>query len=604
MGQSGTKPASEDAAVDRNTCCNKSDHNLFSTSLPEQAVVTPGAAALSINDDDVSSLSASATSHNVINTSPPASGVASASANSDNHPTADYNHVDELLTVSGDGQMNVGHLPQLDVEGDTLPHVISFLGDTQTGKSFLIDKLLYYLPYNKSLPRPRIGNEINSTTMGVHFYNAGDTLLLDFEGSDGTGSPSEVVDTIFPRLAYSISSTIVYLTTSRFAKRSTIDNLCASLKVAAQKEANGAYIRPSLVVVFNNSGVIKSDEELPIPREQQSLFSAVSHFFLSTNKDVSTFQNQLDILSMDQTLSLPSHHWISLFIAVVEHFNHNKSVPVVLCKLYASLIDNLPPLHRVQRLLLSRIPNRVCTVEEFSESCQWAKRALPAVIATHLHSTEQVADLGQYCHRNLSLLRGYCSKFVPCFVNLEHGRCCVQHVFHSSQAHEFVAPDLQDDDNTEGIQLLETTRRFMEALANVATRIDLYPVCGGQWDETAVDHPLELRQLLRQFNAVDNMSALYGLRYDALRYANGAIRFLPFALVGGLISGGSLFIPYLVLGTAISVQHPELPCSRTFGEETMELMAQVALEAFVKGWNYLTLVANDHVTFILVKNKP
>jgi hypothetical protein len=165
---------------------------------------------------------------------------------------------------------------------DPRPGFMSFLGDTGTGKSWILRSLFRTMPdYPVPLSAPgKLPNIAVSTSRDVSLYADGNTslddrplLLLDFEGLNGSGVPRtyippklssasssnseesaacrrHFVEVVYPRLAYAFSDCIVFLTTNTMQSREHI----VKLITAFVKAANGSRyqsFKPSLVVIYN-----------------------------------------------------------------------------------------------------------------------------------------------------------------------------------------------------------------------------------------------------------------------------------------------------------------------------------------------------------------
>ncbi|KAH3759845.1 hypothetical protein Pelo_8340 [Pelomyxa schiedti] len=510
------------------------------------------------------------------------------------------------------------------------PYVVSVIGDTQCGKSFLVD-------------RPVTGLGDASTTKGVDFFIDSDLAFLDFEGFEARLRPSEreIVEGIYPRIAYSVSSTIVYVTSSSFANISTFSKLLDRLKNTAEIESKEAYKRPNLVIVYNRSTIrdiftkesnsqrLSECESDPKFGEVRSLFSDISVIFLASEHEppFEEQRNSIQGILRHHQLPLPSHRWIHLVQAVVNWFNSpQKSEPIPLCKIYASLIDNLePPLHRVQRLFLSCIPNQSCTEEEFTQSCNLAKRALPVAIALHLHSSnkETTLDLDNYFRKQFTMCIHYLKRFIPCSAHYEEGgivyRCSVQKRFHSADKHKAYigereitwkgeySPSTFMEDDADLVSLSHKTATIREALSKDDDHLHM-SCTNGKWG--GADTTLEIQAVLNQFNEINKMNLRNTLKAGSLGATVGCTLGLvyaaPYAIALGLATAG-IGIPFsiIILGIAGSAggvyggvrlgsaDQPE--CARK------ELMEGVALLSYANGWNVVVLVDDlTHVTFVTI----
>jgi hypothetical protein len=162
------------------------------------------------------------------------------------------------------------------------PGFISFLGDTGTGKSWILRSLLRNMPhYPAPLSSPgKTSNITISTSSDICLYADGASasddsplLFLDFEGLGGsdlpcTYVPSEplpsssdgdkamlarrrhYVEVVYPRLAYTFSDCIVFLTTDTMQSREHIANLISSFVNAAHGSRYQPF-KPALIILYN-----------------------------------------------------------------------------------------------------------------------------------------------------------------------------------------------------------------------------------------------------------------------------------------------------------------------------------------------------------------
>jgi hypothetical protein len=156
--------------------------------------------------------------------------------------------------------------------------VISLLGDSTDGKSFLIDHLLPPIEKN----RPIVVDEtkrVGSTTANVTCFESAsflpefsqtNTLLLDYEGEKGSHLPyllqhmneqctperaekrRKAVSEYFPKLAYIISNVIIFLSRDDFTKNDYISRCYDFAERATRKLQQNPY-KPVLIMVHNYS---------------------------------------------------------------------------------------------------------------------------------------------------------------------------------------------------------------------------------------------------------------------------------------------------------------------------------------------------------------
>jgi hypothetical protein len=181
--------------------------------------------------------------------------------------------------------------PKTDEATDEVPYpgFISFLGDTGTGKSWILRSLLRKYPH---LPSPlsspgKASNTVVSTSSNISLYADGlsasgpsPILFLDFEGLNGSDLPStdthhqplsmspeelavsaeelkarkarrrHYVEVVYPRFAYTFSDCIVFLSTNTMQSRNHIASLITSFVNAAHGSRYQSF-RPSLLIVYN-----------------------------------------------------------------------------------------------------------------------------------------------------------------------------------------------------------------------------------------------------------------------------------------------------------------------------------------------------------------
>lgn len=163
---------------------------------------------------------------------------------------------------------------------------MSFIGRTANGKSFLLRALQHGAEANNfPTPVPAPGKKENhaSTSSDIHLYadwrtaeHESPILFLDCEGFDGSDVPSsylvkavrgvastntkpgatanlrrEYVENVHPRLIYTFSTCVVFVTSGPLAESSSIGKRLLS---HAQKSAGGSQnqgFKPSLFIVFN-----------------------------------------------------------------------------------------------------------------------------------------------------------------------------------------------------------------------------------------------------------------------------------------------------------------------------------------------------------------
>jgi len=154
------------------------------------------------------------------------------------------------------------------------PGFISFLGQTGTGKSWIIRGLMKEFPGLPS-PLPSPGSSANlviSTSSNVNLYVDGDTaytrdpiLFLDIEGLDGSDVPltlkesardpppvrRAIAQKVYPRLAYAFSNCIVFVSTDSMQASKRIVDAIKKFANTASRGSRHQGFRPALFLIFN-----------------------------------------------------------------------------------------------------------------------------------------------------------------------------------------------------------------------------------------------------------------------------------------------------------------------------------------------------------------
>ena len=143
--------------------------------------------------------------------------------------------------------------------GEEVARSVSFLGSTQAGKSTIINSLLGSTKANVA------SDTMTSTTCGIQAYPTkfpvGGVTLIDVEGEDGT-TPKEdlgsgmttaarrvAVANHFPRLSYTISDVVVFISRESFANASLVRR---TLELATQATRGVEHAeKPHLVIISN-----------------------------------------------------------------------------------------------------------------------------------------------------------------------------------------------------------------------------------------------------------------------------------------------------------------------------------------------------------------
>ena len=152
------------------------------------------------------------------------------------------------------------------------PSFVSFVGRSMHGKSFLIRALQYReADARQPTPIPSPGaKEYNhdSTSSDIHLYADSATacdespiLLLDCEGFDGTEVPfslqvegvtdRSLVKTAYPRLVYTFSTCVVFVTSGPLGGSEDITAQLISYALRGASGSRNQGFKPSLFVVFN-----------------------------------------------------------------------------------------------------------------------------------------------------------------------------------------------------------------------------------------------------------------------------------------------------------------------------------------------------------------
>jgi Patatin-like phospholipase len=153
------------------------------------------------------------------------------------------------------------------------PAFISFLGQTGSGKSWIIRGLMKDFP---SLPHPlsspgSASNCTLSTSADIHVYVDGETahsnnpiLYMDVEGSDGSGVPltlttkvpsphvrRQMAQKVYPRLAYTFNNCTVFVTTDSMQAGKVVVDTIRRFAHTASRGSRHQGFRPALFIVFN-----------------------------------------------------------------------------------------------------------------------------------------------------------------------------------------------------------------------------------------------------------------------------------------------------------------------------------------------------------------
>ncbi|KAH3767641.1 hypothetical protein Pelo_472 [Pelomyxa schiedti] len=480
------------------------------------------------------------------------------------------------------------------------PYVISFIGETQEGKSFLLGKILECFRWSKSgLPRPAVGNETDPETKGIDFYSCDDMFFLDYEGTSGETPREEcIVGKIFPRLAYAVSSTLVFVTKKSPANKTTFPSLIALLKGAADLESKEAYEKPHLIIVFNRCDAkgltidtLSSRNPVGFPSLLE-LFSSITPYCVP-DKNYTAFPVKirgLKELLRGKGVQLPARQWIYLFESVVSHFNRPELTPVPLCKLYCALLDKLPrPLDRLQQLFLTNIPNRMCTEDSYTQHCTQVLRAVAFVLAAHYFGDPTPSVNDDNTAGRVALLLEYLAKFAPCTI------CGVQHCFHSSSiAHEghFNGHPL---DHGKIQETTLQTKRFLEALTNASITIKYNPELRC-FNEAAQAHAYD--SLVSEFNTIHKFSRDCGTALVTGASVGALIAFPPAILVSSSVVGAPFGLLIICAGAAVGgtlgiLVGPVNSTDVTTQERVRELMEAAALQAYAKGHIHAVVVVKN-----------
>jgi hypothetical protein len=159
------------------------------------------------------------------------------------------------------------------------PSFVSFVGRTMNGKSFLIRALQHGGAVDRfPTPIPAPGSKQHnhdSTSSDIHIYADWKTtadecpiLFLDCEGFEGSDMPSshrlkprlsaidaqvrrEFVHVVYPRLVYTFSTCIVFVTSGPLAEAADIGRRLISYASQGARGSQSQGFKPSLFVVFN-----------------------------------------------------------------------------------------------------------------------------------------------------------------------------------------------------------------------------------------------------------------------------------------------------------------------------------------------------------------
>lgn len=138
------------------------------------------------------------------------------------------------------------------------PSFVSFVGRTMHGKSFLIRALQYRDEANRRptpIPAPGAGHNYEPTSSDIHLYadfttesDEAPILFLDTEGYD-IGRKLARVE--YPRLAYALSTCLVFVTSGPLTRTDDISWHLTSWVSRQVRGNKNPVFKPSLFVVFN-----------------------------------------------------------------------------------------------------------------------------------------------------------------------------------------------------------------------------------------------------------------------------------------------------------------------------------------------------------------
>ncbi|CAF1620539.1 unnamed protein product, partial [Didymodactylos carnosus] len=194
-----------------------------------------------------------------------------------------------------------------------LVFVISFLGNTTAGKSFISK---HFFDENEQKPWTSAESDnLGSTTSNINCFECqkvnkmtSKTLLLDFEGENGTSTPlmlrfrhylshkktvnalkrlldrSKAVSEYFPKLAYILSNVVVYvgredIVVSEYLKR------CCEFAQRANEGVSQVVYRPVLIIIQNQSslgktfGIMKVTEEFKAIHKDNEKLRELEKYF-------------------------------------------------------------------------------------------------------------------------------------------------------------------------------------------------------------------------------------------------------------------------------------------------------------------------------------
>ncbi|KAH3768111.1 hypothetical protein Pelo_4 [Pelomyxa schiedti] len=478
---------------------------------------------------------------------------------------------------------------------DKKPCVVSFIGSTQVGKSFLLGKVLNALEWENSRYLPAVGDEGSSKTMGVDFFSCNNMIFLDFEGSKGDRKTDrKIVWNMFPRIAYAVSSTLIYVTRDPPANVTTYETLVRDIKDAAILESKESYEKPNLIIVFNK--VTRENFTLEQVQEKDpvnvpvlcEMFSSVIPFCVPdfpSDRFHEKIRALLGILTQ-KYVPLPASQWMLLFDCVVAHFNVPECPPVPLCKVYGALLHHLPePLDRLQQLFLENIPNRVCPEDVYIKYCNQAKHALPFVLAAYWHTKPRDKDDIGISGR-VHLLLSFLARFAPCAAVIvgTGTKCLLQDFCHSGIDHthtsvpgEFKVATCLDFGYIH--ETTEQTNRLLDALKNPVS--PTFNLKSGYFEGDGLHY---CQDLVSEINEIHRLSKNSGTAI-ATGASLGTLLAAPSAIiVSSSVVGAPLGLLILCAGAAVGgamgifLMPSTDPCVRQ--KRVLALMEDAALRAY------------------------
>ena len=355
---------------------------------------------------------------------------------------------------------------------------ISFLGNTSTGKSYLVRHILDKSCGTESMEGPVSIHETEkqgATTVNINCYISEfiaqqKILLLDYEGEKGPGFPllhyaqrhlanisrtaekaqkrRQTVTDYFPKLAYILSDVVVLIGTDDLTSTDYLHR-CQEFALRANEGVSQVIKKPMLIIVQNKAPVIQSIDNniitetfLKIHGEEgkhlERYFSSIKCFVLPHREQLQRvnsvtwdgekiFDDQImklkDILrkaSEDHLKQTPLTHaqWLYLLQHVLPIVQSGKSISLHTLLSKITEFDDNPIIETSRRCFLHAYDSKpIHTPAWFDDCCQLAMYVLAYCLAAQNLSQYTILPeriVKEQCDAALEKLSSKLKEFLPC----------------------------------------------------------------------------------------------------------------------------------------------------------------------------------------------